>query len=87
MILSPDAPVMTSSMDSAPVLQICLNVKLVQFFYHVNPTQMNLISVKEVYAVKQGSGLLKVTSPECVIGFEGHPIFIIKVRELIFSGN
>ncbi|XP_033627571.1 protein KIAA0100-like isoform X2 [Asterias rubens] len=90
LILSPDAPVMTSSTDSDLVLKVCLNVKLVQFFYHVNPTQMNVISVKEVYAVKQGSGLLKVTSPEVIIGFDGHPIFIIKsvcIEKLVDNGQ
>ena len=51
-------------------------VNIVMFYLH-----RNVISVKEVYAVKQGSGLLKVTSPEVIIGFDGHPIFIIKVRK------
>ncbi|XP_022101959.1 protein KIAA0100-like isoform X3 [Acanthaster planci] len=77
-ILSPEAQKMRAAAGTSKDLCICLNVKLVEFFYHVSPSKLNVISVKEFYATKQGSSLLKATSPECIIGFEGHPVFVIK---------
>ena len=39
----------------------------------------NAVIVNELYVEKQGSKVLKATSTSCIIEFEEHPIFTIKV--------
>nr|XP_054749338.1 bridge-like lipid transfer protein family member 2 isoform X1 [Lytechinus pictus] len=63
---------------SSPGINAVVKVRLVEFYYKLSSKHKNFVQAKELYLVKEGSKVLKVTSTEVILGFDDHHLFVVQ---------